>query len=58
MHVGKKEGKVKLVGTSEITAFKLSVEVHDSYKFAAKSYHSMEYHFRSISTWLAGECKR
>ncbi len=35
-----------------------SVEVHDSYQFSAKSYHSMEYHFRSIETWLQGQCQR
>lgn len=33
------------------------VEIHKSYKFEAKSYHSMKYHFKSIKTWLAGECK-
>lgn len=38
--------------------FMQRVEVHESYKFEAKSYHSMEYHFRSINSWLAGECKR
>ena len=34
------------------------VEIHDSYKFVSKSYHSMKFHFRSIDTWLAGECQR
>lgn len=33
------------------------VQIHDSYKFDAKSYHSMQYHFRSIDTWLTGVCK-
>ena len=35
-----------------------SVEVHDSYQFVSKSYHSMQYYFRSIDTWLKGVCKR
>ncbi|XP_060575183.1 probable beta-tubulin polyglutamylase isoform X1 [Ruditapes philippinarum] len=32
------------------------VQVWDSYKFTAKSYHSETYHFRSIDTWLKGLC--
>ena len=34
------------------------VEVHDSYQFVSKSYHSMTYHFKSIDTWLKGVCDR
>ena len=34
------------------------VEVHDSYQFVSKSYHSMTYHFKSIDTWLKGICER
>lgn len=33
------------------------VQYHDSYKFNAKSYHSMQYHFKSIDTWLMGICQ-
>ncbi|XP_072040892.1 LOW QUALITY PROTEIN: uncharacterized protein [Amphiura filiformis] len=33
------------------------VQVFDSYRFEAKSYHSMQYHFKSIDTWLQGICK-
>ncbi|KAJ8321100.1 hypothetical protein KUTeg_002687 [Tegillarca granosa] len=33
------------------------VQVFDSYRFEAKSFHSTEYHFRSIDTWLHGTCK-
>lgn len=33
------------------------VQYHNSYKFNAKSYHSMQYHFKSIDTWLKGICK-
>jgi len=33
------------------------IQFHDSYKFNAKSYHSMQYHFKSIDTWLKGICK-
>ena len=33
------------------------VEVHDSYEYVSKSYHSMKYHFHSIDTWLNGICK-
>ncbi|XP_078697531.1 uncharacterized protein LOC144925419 [Branchiostoma floridae x Branchiostoma belcheri] len=33
------------------------VQMFDSYKFQSKSYHSMQYHFRSIDTWLLGICK-
>ncbi|XP_045161705.2 probable beta-tubulin polyglutamylase isoform X2 [Mercenaria mercenaria] len=32
------------------------VQMWDSYKFLAKSYHSETYHFRSIDTWLKGLC--
>lgn len=34
------------------------VQLWDSYKFLAKSYHSETYHFKSIDTWLRGICKR
>ena len=40
-----------------VVLFIFRVQYHDSYKFAAKSYHSMEYHFKSIDTWLMGICK-
>lgn len=33
------------------------VQIHDSYRFEAKAYHSMQYHFKSIDTWLQGVCK-
>ncbi|XP_066296739.1 uncharacterized protein [Branchiostoma lanceolatum] len=33
------------------------VQMFDSYRFQSKSYHSMQYHFRSIDTWLLGICK-
>lgn len=33
------------------------VEIHDSFQFTAKSYHSMTYHFKSIDTWLNGICR-
>lgn len=33
------------------------IQYHDSYKFNAKSYHSMQYHFKSIDTWLKGICQ-
>ena len=33
------------------------VEIHNSYQYVSKSYHSMVYHFRSIDTWLNGICK-
>ena len=34
------------------------VQVFDSYQFVSTSYHSMQYHFRSIDTWLQGVCRR
>lgn len=34
------------------------VQVHDSYRFVSKTYHSMEYHFRSLEPWLQGKCVR
>ena len=33
------------------------IQYHDSYKFSAKSYHSMQYHFKSIDSWLKGICR-
>ena len=32
------------------------VSYHDSYKFVSTSYHSIEYHYRSLETWLDGIC--
>ena len=32
------------------------IEVHDSYAFVSKGYGNMEYHFRSLDTWLDGVC--
>ena len=34
-----------------------SVAIHDSYKFESKFYHSIEYHYRSLETWLEGICR-
>ena len=33
------------------------VKYFDSYKFKSTSYHSIEYHFKSLDTWLEGICK-
>ena len=33
------------------------VQYFDSYKFESTSYHSIEFHYRSIDTWLEGVCK-
>lgn len=33
------------------------VQYFDSYKFESKSYHSIQFHYRSIDTWLEGICK-
>jgi len=33
------------------------VEIHDSYQYTSKSYHSMKYYFCSIDTWLNGICQ-
>ena len=33
------------------------VEIHNSYQYVSKSYHSMKYHFHSIDTWLNGVCE-
>ncbi|XP_062597292.1 myelin transcription factor 1-like protein isoform X3 [Saccostrea cucullata] len=33
------------------------VQVFDHYKFQPKSFHSEQYYFKSIDTWLAGTCK-
>eukprot|EP01135_Chromosphaera_perkinsii_P011451 Nk52_evm27s2402 gene=Nk52_evmTU27s2402 len=32
------------------------VQVHDDFEFESTSYHSVQHHFRSIDTWLKGEC--
>ena len=34
-----------------------TVSIFDSYKFESKTYHDMQYHFKSIDTWLKGFCK-
>lgn len=33
------------------------VQVHQDFRFESKTYHSMQYHFRKIDTWLQGECR-
>lgn len=33
------------------------VQLHDSYKFESKNYHSVKHYFRSLDTWLDGVCK-
>ena len=33
------------------------VEIHNSYQYVSKSYHSMKYHFHSIDTWLSRICE-
>ncbi|KAK0065133.1 protein polyglycylase TTLL10 [Biomphalaria pfeifferi] len=33
------------------------VDIFDSYKFQPKSFHSEEYIFKSVDTWLMGECR-
>ena len=34
------------------------VQVFDSYRFEARSYHTPTYHLKSIDTWLKGICQR
>merc|ERR1712117_138719 len=34
-----------------------TVSIFDSYRFESKTYHNMEYHFKSIDTWLKGFCR-
>ena len=43
---------------SQLLYYVCRVEIHESYKFVSKSYGNMEYHFRSIETWLKGICRR
>ena len=33
------------------------MQYFDSYKFESKAYHSIEFHYRSIDTWLEGICR-
>jgi hypothetical protein len=33
------------------------VELHKHFRFESKTYHSMQYHFRKIDTWLEGICR-
>eukprot|EP00762_Andalucia_godoyi_P002285 ANDGO_07512.mRNA.1 tubulin-tyrosine ligase family protein len=33
-----------------------AIQIHNSYKFESKNYHSIKFHFRSLETWLAGIC--
>jgi len=34
-----------------------TIKVFDTYKFVSKSYYDIEYHYRSLDTWLNGICK-
>ena len=47
---------IELIG--DYILHSIRVQIHDSYKFVSKSYHSMKYHFKSIDTWLHGICRR
>jgi len=33
------------------------VQVHSDFRFESQTYHSMQYHFRKIDTWLEGICQ-
>ena len=33
------------------------IQIFDSFKFVSKGYHSIEWHYRSIDTWLEGVCR-
>jgi len=33
------------------------VQVHRDFRFESQTYHSMQYHFRKIDTWLEGVCQ-
>ena len=33
------------------------VSYHDSYRFVGRKYHSIQYHYKSLDTWLEGICK-
>ena len=33
------------------------MQYFDSYKFESKAYHSIEFHYRSLDTWLEGVCR-
>ena len=33
------------------------VAYHDDFKFATTSYHSINYHYKSLDTWLEGICR-
>lgn len=33
------------------------VQYFDSYRFESKAYHSIQWHYRSIDTWIEGICK-
>ena len=47
-----------LYGKDGYLLHSVRVQIHDSYRFVSKSYHSMKYHFKSIDTWLNGVCRR
>lgn len=34
-----------------------AVKYFDSFKFSSTSYHSIQFHFRSLETWLDGICR-
>lgn len=33
------------------------VKYFDSYKFESTAYHSIQFHYKSLDTWLEGICK-
>jgi hypothetical protein len=46
-------------GVQSIAAryYKSVVQIFDSYKFSSTTYYDIQYHYRSIDTWLNGELK-
>lgn len=53
VYLGGKTGE-QSIGSRSCRGF---VQVHDSFKFVSPAYHSVQYHFRSLETWLSGICK-
>ena len=53
VYLGGKSGEKSIGSRTSIN----QVSYHDSYRFVGRKYHSIQYHYRSLDTWLEGICK-
>ena len=53
VYLGGKTGEKSIGSRTSINM----VSYHNSYRFVGRKYHSIQYHYKSLDTWLEGICK-